>query len=200
MLLVLDLQTLWISPLPTAAKRATHCTRTLSHWHMDGTQVMSKGLKPSGPESHTSIVLVASHRCRTLQQLFTTSPFSFPFFFFFKLNLSHGLLPLLMRDGRRERWAICTTLSWIVLRCLAVAAVTDDRLRSFACVFTPPKKQRHKRSGRERWDTTLKQKKKKEKKMERFPEKIIELSDRLWQKTWMWIHEGECRWGTACRP
>lgn len=81
-------------PLPSVATRASDCTRTLSHWHMDGTQAMSKGLKPSGPESHTSIVLVASHRCRTLQQLSTSSSFFFPslFFFFFLLNLSHGLL------------------------------------------------------------------------------------------------------------
>lgn len=130
----LDLQTLRISlSLPNAAARAARCMRTLSHWHMDGTQAMSKGLKPSGPESHTSIVLVASYRCRTLQQL-STSPSSL-----FLFNLSHGLLPLLMWDGRRERWPICSTLSWIVLRCLAVAAVTDDRLRSFACVFTPQK-------------------------------------------------------------
>lgn len=71
-------------PLSTAATRATHCTRTLSHWHMDGTQAMSKGLKPSGPESHTSIVLLASYRCSTLHRLFTSSSsFSFPFFFFF---------------------------------------------------------------------------------------------------------------------
>lgn len=68
------------SPLLTAATRATQCTRTLSHWHMDGTQAMSKGLKPSGPESHTSIVLVASNRCRTLQQLSTSPSFLFLFF------------------------------------------------------------------------------------------------------------------------
>lgn len=40
-----------------------------------------------------------------------------------------------------KRRAICTTLSWIVLRCLAVAAVTDDRLRSFVCVCVYPSKE-----------------------------------------------------------
>lgn len=83
-------------PLPTVATRASRCTRTLSRWHMDGTWTMSEGLKPTGPESHTSIVLVASHRCRTHQQL-STSFFFFPlpFFFFYSTYLTRLLSPSL---------------------------------------------------------------------------------------------------------
>lgn len=180
-------------PLPTVATRASRCTRTLSHWHMDGTWTMSEGLKPTGPESHTSIVLVASHRCRTHQQL-STSFFFFPlpfFFFFFLLNLSHtSSLPLLMWDGRRKRWAICTTLSWIVLRCLAVAAVTDDRLRSFVCVCVYPSKEV---AGEEKRDWGKEGGRVREvgchplktQELGMASREIIELGDRLWHKTLM---------------
>lgn len=117
---------------------------------MDGTQAMSKGLKPSGPESHTSSVLVPRYCCGTLHQLSTSSSsFSPPLFLFLrkKINLSHRLLPptsfssllllLLVWDGRRKSTgAICTTLSWILLHCLAAAADTHDRLRRLrVCVY-----------------------------------------------------------------
>lgn len=69
--------------------------------------------------------------------------------------------PSFCKDGRQERRAICTTLSWIVLRCLATAAVTVDRVRRFACVFTPQKKRKEKKrrrkreqTGRETWDVS----------------------------------------------
>lgn len=145
-------------------------TITLTHgWHSSDVKRVKTQWTGKSHQHRSSCQPPLPHSPAALHHL----PLLFSFFFFFlKLNLSHGLLPLLMRDGRRERWAICTTLSWIVLRCLAVAAVTDDRLRSFACVFTPPKKQRHKRSGRERWDTTLKQKKKKEKKWSGFQKRL----------------------------
>lgn len=60
------------------------------------------------------------------------------FFFFLTEPSSRSLSP--SSCEMVKHWAICTTLSWIVLRCLAVAAVTDDRLGSFVCVFTPQKK------------------------------------------------------------
>lgn len=149
MLLCIGLRMLWISSssLSCYASRALHettITQTHARDSSDG-----KRVKPAGPESHTSTVLVASLCCRTL----SGSPPP-PLSFFFFTQPIWRASPLLVWDGRQEHWAICTTLSRIVLRRLAVAAVTDDRLTSFACVY--PSKRAAALAGRERWDASCK--------------------------------------------
>lgn len=134
MLLCIGLRMLWISSSSHScyANRTLHdktITQTHARYSSDG-----KRVKPPGPESHTSTVLVASLCCRTLSGSPPPPPPPSLSFFFFTQPIWRAS-PLLVWDARQEHWAICTTLSWIVLRRLVVAAVTDDRLTSFACVY-----------------------------------------------------------------
>ncbi|CAB1456020.1 unnamed protein product [Pleuronectes platessa] len=103
-----DLQALRIPPpLLLCSLLCCHTSRTLHEKNTTaapahGRHSMSEGLKPSGPESHTSDARSTCqlHGCRTHRQLFTTSSSSSSFFSpspFPKLTLSHGLLlPLLL--------------------------------------------------------------------------------------------------------
>lgn len=93
-------------------------------------------------KSHQHVLVARSAAAAVLppaaRHLFFSPPFLFFPFFFFTEPSSRSLSP--SSCEMVKHWPICTTLSWIVLRCLAVAAVTDDRLGSFVCVFTPQKK------------------------------------------------------------
>lgn len=130
-------------PLPTVATPASDQARTLSLGHTDGTRVMSKRVKTywSG-KSHQHVLVARPAAAAVLppaaRHVFFSPSFLSFFFFFFTEPSSRSLSP--SSCEMVKHWPICTTLSWIVLRRLAVAAVTDDRLGSFVRVFTPQKK------------------------------------------------------------
>lgn len=81
-----DLQMLQISSTSHICCTSFTPCENISRWHMDDSQAMSEGLKPAGPESHTSVILVA--RPATAAALSSSSlplffPLLIPFLFFF---------------------------------------------------------------------------------------------------------------------
>lgn len=81
-----DLQMLQISSSSHICCTSLTPCENISRWHMDESQPMSEGLKPTGPESHTSVILVARPATAAALSSSSLPLFSLliPFPFFFK--------------------------------------------------------------------------------------------------------------------